>query len=51
MELAGGIPFTSDKDLKTQLHKVGVPPKTADAISLMAAVYSGPLRAPEATGW
>jgi hypothetical protein len=31
-ELAGGIPFLSDKDLKTQLDKAGVPPKTADAI-------------------
>ena len=32
MELAGGVPFLSDKDLKTQLDKAGVPPKTADAI-------------------
>jgi MFS family permease len=32
VELAGGIPFISDKDLKTQLGKAGVPPKTADAI-------------------
>ena len=32
VELAGGIPFLSDKDLKTQLDKAGVPPKTADAI-------------------
>jgi len=30
--LAGGIPFLSDEDLKTQLDKAGVPPKTADAI-------------------
>ena len=32
MELAGGIPFISDKDLKIQLDKAGVPAKTADAI-------------------
>ena len=32
VELAGGIPFISDKDLKTQLDKAGVPPQTADAI-------------------
>ena len=32
MELAGGAPFISDKDLKTQLDKAGVPQKTADAI-------------------
>jgi MFS family permease len=32
VELAGGIPFMSDKDLKTQLDKAGVPPETADAI-------------------
>ncbi len=32
VELAGGIPFMSDKDLKTQLDKAGLPPKTADAI-------------------
>ena len=32
VELAGGVPFMSDKDLKTQLDKAGVPPKTADAI-------------------
>jgi MFS family permease len=32
VELAGGVPFLSDKDLKTQLDKAGVPPKTADAI-------------------
>ena len=32
VELAGGIPFISDKDLQTQLDKAGVPPKTADAI-------------------
>jgi MFS family permease len=32
VELAGGIPFLSDKDLKAQLGKADVPPKTADAI-------------------
>jgi MFS family permease len=32
VELAGGIPFLSDKDLQTQLDKAGLPPKTADAI-------------------
>jgi MFS family permease len=32
VELAGGIPFLSDKDLKAQLHQAGVPPGTADAI-------------------
>ncbi len=32
VELAGGIPFLSDKDLKTQLDKAGVPPETTDAI-------------------
>ena len=32
VELAGGIPFMSDKDLQAQLDKAGVPPKTADAI-------------------
>ena len=32
VELAGGIPFMSDTDLKTQLDKAGVAPKTADAI-------------------
>jgi hypothetical protein len=32
VELAGGIPFMSDKDLKAALDKAGVPPKTADAI-------------------
>lgn len=32
VELAAGIPFISDKDLKTQLDKAGVPTKTADAI-------------------
>jgi MFS family permease len=32
VELAGGIPFLSDKDLRTQLDKAGVPPETADAI-------------------
>ena len=32
VELAGGIPFISDKDLQTELDKAGVPPKTAAAI-------------------
>jgi hypothetical protein len=32
VELSGGIPFISDKDLQTQLDKAGVPAKTADAI-------------------
>ena len=32
VELAGGIPFLSDADLKTQLDKAHVAPKTADAI-------------------
>jgi MFS family permease len=32
VELSGGIPFLSDKDLQTQLDKAGLPPKTADAI-------------------
>jgi MFS family permease len=32
VELAGGIPFLSDKDLQAQLDKAGVPAKTADAI-------------------
>ena len=32
VELAGGIPFLSDADLKIQLDKAGVPAKTADAI-------------------
>ena len=32
VELAAGIPFISDKDLKTQLDKAGVPSQTADAI-------------------
>ncbi len=31
-ELAAGIPFISDQDLKTQLDKAGVPAQTADAI-------------------
>jgi MFS family permease len=31
-ELAGGIPFMSDKDLQAQLGKAGVPAKAADAI-------------------
>ena len=32
MELSGGIPFLSDKDLQAQLDKAKVPGKTADAI-------------------
>ena len=32
VELTGGVPFISDDDLKTELDKAGVPPKTADAI-------------------
>jgi MFS family permease len=32
VELAGGIPFISDKDLTAQLSKAQVPPKTAGAI-------------------
>ena len=32
VQLAGGAPFISDKDLKTALDKVGVSGKTADAI-------------------
>ena len=32
VELAGGIPFLSDKDLQTALDKAGVAPKTAEAI-------------------
>jgi MFS family permease len=32
VELTGGIPFLSDKDLRTQLDKADIPPKTADAI-------------------
>jgi hypothetical protein len=32
VELSGGIPFMSDKDLQAQLDKAGLPPKTADAI-------------------
>jgi MFS family permease len=31
-ELAGGVPFVSDADLKSALDKAGVPTKTADAI-------------------
>jgi MFS family permease len=31
-ELAGGIPFMSDKDLQAALDKANVPPQTADAI-------------------
>jgi MFS family permease len=32
VQLAGGVPFVSDKDLKTALEKAGVPPATAEAI-------------------
>jgi MFS family permease len=32
VELAGGIPFISDADMKTALSKADVPPKTADAV-------------------
>src|SRR5262249_18711544 len=32
VDLAGGIPFLSDKDLKAALDKANVPAKTADAI-------------------
>jgi MFS family permease len=32
VELAGGIPFLSDKDLQAALDQAKVPPKTADAI-------------------
>ena len=32
VQLAGGVPFLSDKDLNTALAKAGVPPATADAI-------------------
>ncbi len=32
VQLAGGVPFLSDQDLKTQLDKAGVPPQTADAV-------------------
>lgn len=32
VELAGGIPFISDKDLTAALDEAGVPPKTADAV-------------------
>jgi hypothetical protein len=32
VELAGGIPFISDEDLKTELDKAGVPPSTAEAV-------------------
>jgi hypothetical protein len=32
IELASGIPFVSDAELKTALDKAGVPPPTADAI-------------------
>jgi MFS family permease len=32
VELAGGIPFMSDKDLQAALDKAHVPPQTADAV-------------------
>jgi hypothetical protein len=32
VELAGGVPFISDKDLEAQLDKADVPTETADAI-------------------
>ena len=32
VDLAGGVPFLSDNDLKAALDKAGVPAKTADAI-------------------
>jgi MFS family permease len=32
VELAGGIPFVSDADLKTALDKADIPPQTADAV-------------------
>jgi len=32
VELSGGIPFLSDKDLQAALDEANVPPKTADAI-------------------
>ena len=32
VDLAGGIPFLSDKDLQAALDEAKVPPKTADAI-------------------
>ena len=32
VQLSGGAPFMSDKDLQAQLNKAGVPAKTADAI-------------------
>ncbi len=32
VQLAGGVPFVSDADLKTSLDKAGVAPSTADAI-------------------
>ena len=32
VQLAGGVPFLSDQDLKAQLDKAGVPPQTADAV-------------------
>ena len=32
VELAGGVPFLSDKDLRAALDKAKVPPQTADAI-------------------
>jgi len=32
VQLAGGIPFVSDNDLKAALDKAGVPPETANAV-------------------
>jgi hypothetical protein len=32
VQLAGGVPFISDAELKTALDKAGVAPNTADAI-------------------
>lgn len=32
VQLAGGIPFISDADMKAALSSAGVPPKTADAV-------------------
>ena len=31
-QLAGGVPFVSDADLRTELQKAGLAPKTVDAI-------------------
>lgn len=32
VELSGGVPFVSDKDLKAALDEAGVPPETANAV-------------------